>query len=54
MMNGHGQSDGEIVSEKSPNKPKGAEGTEGRSPVKGTVSMRFAACTNWLEVDVRN
>jgi RNA-directed DNA polymerase len=35
MLNGHGQSDGEIVPDKSPNKPKGAEGMEGRSPVKG-------------------
>ena len=35
MMNGQGQSDGEIVPEKSPNKPKGAEEMEGRSPVKG-------------------
>jgi hypothetical protein len=35
MMNGHGQSDGEIVPEKFPNKPKGAEGMEERSPAKG-------------------
>jgi group II intron reverse transcriptase/maturase len=37
MMNGHRQSDGRIVPEKSSNKPEptGAEGMEGRRPVKG-------------------
>jgi RNA-directed DNA polymerase len=37
MMNGHRQSDGRIVPGKSPNKtePTGAEGAEGRRPVKG-------------------
>jgi RNA-directed DNA polymerase len=35
MMNGHGKSDGSIVSEKSPNKPRGAEGMERRRPAKG-------------------
>ena len=35
MINGQGQSDGEIVPEKFPNNPKGAEGMEGRPPVKG-------------------
>ena len=37
MTNGHGQSDGRIVPAKSPNKPEptGAEGMEGRRPVKG-------------------
>lgn len=35
MINGHGQSDGGTVPEKSPNKPKGAEGMEGRPPVEG-------------------
>lgn len=34
MINGHGQSDGEIVPEKSPNN---LQGMEGRSPVKGNV-----------------
>ncbi len=36
MMHGHGQSDGCIVPEKSPNKPgqPGAEGAEGRRPAK--------------------
>ena len=37
MIDGHGQSDGGIVPEKSPNNPKGAEGMEGRPPVKGNV-----------------
>jgi predicted metal-dependent peptidase len=37
MINGQGQSDGEIVPEKFPNNPQGAEGMEGRSPVKGNV-----------------
>jgi RNA-directed DNA polymerase len=36
-MNGQGQSDGGIVPKKYPNKPKGAEGMEGRPPVKGNV-----------------
>ena len=35
MMNGHGQSDGCIVSKKSPNKPKGAEEMERRRPAEG-------------------
>src|SRR4030042_3987704 len=35
MMNGHGQSDGSIVSKKSLNKPKGAEGMERRRPAEG-------------------
>ncbi len=36
MINGQGQSDGDIIPEKFPNNPKtGAEGMEGRSPVKG-------------------
>ncbi len=37
MMDGHGQSDGRVVPEKSPNKPAeaGAEGMEGRRPAKG-------------------
>ena len=35
MMNGRGQSDGCIVPTKFPNKPKGAEGMEGRRPAKG-------------------
>ncbi len=34
-MNGHGQSDGCIVSKKSPNKPKGAEEMERRRPAEG-------------------
>jgi RNA-directed DNA polymerase len=37
MIDGHRQSDGGIVPEKFPNKPQGAEGMEGRSPVKGNV-----------------
>ncbi len=37
MINGRRQSDGGIVPEKSPNNPKGAEGMEGRPPVKGNV-----------------
>ena len=37
MINERGQSDGGIVPEKSPNNPKGAEGMEGRPPVKGNV-----------------
>ena len=37
MTNGQRQSDGEIVPEKFPNNPQGAEGMEGRSPVKGNV-----------------
>lgn len=35
MIDEHGQSDGGIVPEKSSNKPQGAEGMEGRPPVKG-------------------
>jgi RNA-directed DNA polymerase len=35
MINGRRQSDGGIVPEKSPNNPQGAEGMEGRPPVKG-------------------
>ncbi len=35
MMNGHGQSDGCIVSKKFPNKPKGAEERERRRPAEG-------------------
>ncbi len=35
MMNGHGQSDGGVVSKKSPNNPKGAEETERRPPAEG-------------------
>jgi RNA-directed DNA polymerase len=35
MINEPGQSDGSIVPKKSPNKPEGAEGMEGRLPVKG-------------------
>ena len=37
MIDGHGQSDGGIIPEKSPNNPEGAEGMEGRPPVKGNV-----------------
>ena len=37
MINGQRQSDGDIVPEKFPNNPQGAEGMEGRSPVKGNV-----------------
>lgn len=37
MIHGHGQSDDGIVPEKSPNKPQGAEGREGRPPVKGNA-----------------
>jgi RNA-directed DNA polymerase len=37
MIDEHGQSDGGIVPEKSPNKPQGAEGMEGRPPVKGNA-----------------
>jgi RNA-directed DNA polymerase len=37
MRNGPGQSDGSIVPEKSPNNPQGAEGMEGRQPVKGNA-----------------
>jgi len=37
MINGHGQSDGGIVPEKSPNEPQGEEEMEGRPPVKGNV-----------------
>jgi RNA-directed DNA polymerase len=37
MINGHGQSDGGVVPEKFPNNPQGAEGMEGRPPVKGNV-----------------
>jgi RNA-directed DNA polymerase len=37
MIDGPGQSDGGIVPKKSPNKPQGAEGMEGRPPVKGNV-----------------
>jgi len=37
MINGHRQSDGEIVPEKFPNNSQEAEGMEGRSPVKGNV-----------------
>ena len=37
MINGHGQSDGGIVPEKSPNNLQGAEGMEGRQPVKGNA-----------------
>jgi RNA-directed DNA polymerase len=40
MIAGHGQSDGGIVPEKSPNKPQGAEGMEGRPPVKGNAQER--------------
>jgi len=40
MIHGHGQSDGGIVPEKSPNKPQGAEGMEGRLPVKGNAQER--------------
>ena len=40
MINGHGQSDGGIVPERSPNKPQGAEGMEGRPPVKGNAQER--------------
>jgi retron-type reverse transcriptase len=35
MINGQGQSDGDIVPEKSSNNLQRAEGMEGRSPVKG-------------------
>lgn len=35
MTDEHGQSDGGIVPKKSPNKPQGAEGMEGRPPAKG-------------------
>jgi RNA-directed DNA polymerase len=35
MIDGRGQSDGGIVPEKYPNNPQGAEGMEGRPPVKG-------------------
>jgi group II intron reverse transcriptase/maturase len=35
MIDGRGQSDGGIVPEKFSNNPKGAEGMEGRPPVKG-------------------
>jgi RNA-directed DNA polymerase len=37
MKHGHGQSDGGIVPEKSPNKPQGAEGMEERPPAKGNA-----------------
>lgn len=37
MINGHGQSDGGIVPEKFPNNLQGAEGMEGRLPVKGNA-----------------
>ncbi len=37
MLNGHRQSDGGIVPQKSPNNPQGAEGMEGRPSVKGNV-----------------
>jgi hypothetical protein len=37
MINGQGQSDGEIVPEKSPNNSQEAEGMEGRSPAKGNA-----------------
>ena len=37
MIDEHGQSDGGIVPQKSPNKPQGAEGMEGRPPVKGNA-----------------
>lgn len=37
MIDEHGQSDGGIVPEKTPNKPQGAEGMEGRPPVKGNA-----------------
>jgi RNA-directed DNA polymerase len=37
MINGHGQSDGDIVPEKSPNNSREAEGMEERSPVKGNA-----------------
>jgi RNA-directed DNA polymerase len=40
MIHGHGQSDGGIVPERSPNKPQGAEGMEGRPPVKGNAQER--------------
>ena len=39
-MNGPRQSDGGIVPKKSPNKPQGAEGMEGRLPVKGNEQER--------------
>lgn len=37
MIDGHGQSHGDIVPKKSPNNSQEAEGMEGRSPVKGNV-----------------
>jgi RNA-directed DNA polymerase len=57
MINGHGQSDGGIVPKKSPNKPQGAEGMEGRPSVKGNVQecasrrtqSRAEGMTNALE-----
>lgn len=37
MIDGHGQSHGDIVPKKSPNNSQKAEGMEERSPVKGNV-----------------
>ena len=52
MMNGCGQSDGCIVPTKSPNKPKGAEGMEGRRPAKGNEHQGHISRTQGRSKDM--
>ena len=52
MMDGRGQSDGCIVPTKSPNKPKGAEGMEGRRPAKGNVQQGHISRTQGRREDM--
>ena len=52
MMNERGQSDGCIVPTKSPNKPKGAEGMEGRRPAKGNEHQGHISRTQGRSKDM--
>ena len=63
MIDGHGQSDGGIVpreghfAQSSPNNPEGAEGKEGRPPVKGNApqgpSHRTQSRTEGMQMVLR-
>ena len=52
MMNECGQSDGCIVPTKFPNKPKGAEGMEGRRPAKGNERQGYISRTQGRSKDM--
>ena len=52
MMDGRGQSDGCIVPTKSPNKPEGTEGMEGRQPAKGNEQQGHISRTQGRREDM--